>query len=75
VDSIERAVYIGHEAGLRYVYGGNVPGHSSETTSCPDCGAKVMERAGNRLMRGRMHGGRCPECGRPIAGRFEEGQS
>ena len=75
VTTVERAVRIGRESGLRYVYGGNVPGHSSENTSCPDCGAIVMERAGNRLRSDRTAGGCCPECGRPIAGRIEEGQS
>jgi pyruvate formate lyase activating enzyme len=44
VEAVEKAVRIGREAGLRYVYGGNVPGHSSESTTCPDCGKIVMER-------------------------------
>jgi pyruvate formate lyase activating enzyme len=72
VSTVERAVCIGYEAGLRYVYGGNVPGHSSESTLCADCGATVIERAGNRLTKNRAVGGRCPECGREIAGQIEE---
>jgi pyruvate formate lyase activating enzyme len=58
---------------LRYVYGGNVPGHASETTSCPDCGTRVIERAGNCLTSDRSLTGCCPDCGRYIAGCFEEG--
>jgi pyruvate formate lyase activating enzyme len=69
---IERAVRIGYEAGLRYVYGGNVPGHSSESTSCPGCGRRVIDRAGFRLRENRVTGGRCADCGHEIAGRFEE---
>jgi pyruvate formate lyase activating enzyme len=44
--SVERALRIGREEGLCYVYGGNIPGHSSESTRCPDCGAGVIERRG-----------------------------
>ncbi len=73
VSTVEKAVRIGRDAGLRYVYGGNVPGHSSESTQCPECGSVVMERAGNSLKRDRTAGGRCPECGCQIAGRSEEG--
>jgi pyruvate formate lyase activating enzyme len=72
VSSIERAVRIGQEAGLHYVYGGNVPGHTSETTYCAGCGAKVIERTGNTLTADRTADGRCPGCGHPIPGRFEE---
>ena len=35
VSSLELALRVGHEAGLRYVYAGNVPGHDSESTVCP----------------------------------------
>jgi pyruvate formate lyase activating enzyme len=73
VSTVERAVRIGQEAGLRYVYGGNVPGHASETTSCPGCGTRVIERAGNCLTSDRSLTGCCPSCGRDIAGCFEEG--
>jgi pyruvate formate lyase activating enzyme len=73
VATVEKAVRIGYEAGLRYVYGGNVPGHSSESTLCPDCGASVVERAGNRLTKNRAAQGCCPDCGRPIAGHIKEG--
>jgi pyruvate formate lyase activating enzyme len=31
---------------MRYVYCGNVPGHESETTYCPDCGDPVIVREG-----------------------------
>ncbi len=66
--SVERALRIGREEGLRYVYGGNVPGHSSESTTCPDCGAEVIERQGFRMRANVISDGRCPRCGRGIAG-------
>ena len=72
VETVEKAVGIGREAGLRYVYGGNVPGHSSESTSCPSCGKTVIERAGHSLSSNRVAGGRCPGCGEQIPGHLEE---
>ena len=72
VETVEKAVHIGHEAGLRYVYGGNVPGHSSESTLCPSCGTTVLERAGHGLRQNRTVCARCPDCGLAIPGYLEE---
>jgi pyruvate formate lyase activating enzyme len=66
--TVERAVTIGREQGLRYVYGGNVPGHASESTVCPHCGNKVIEREGFRLRRNLIDQGKCPTCREQIAG-------
>ncbi|HLA81365.1 MAG TPA: AmmeMemoRadiSam system radical SAM enzyme [Thermoleophilia bacterium] len=68
VASVELALQIGREEGIRYVYGGNIPGHSSESTMCPDCGETVIERRGFSLMRNAAPEGRCPRCSEPIAG-------
>ena len=43
--SLERAVGIGREAGLRYVYVGNAPSEYTDTV-CPSCGATVISRRG-----------------------------
>ncbi len=67
VASIERALSIGREEGLNYVYGGNIPGHSSESTLCPECGEAVIERQGFGLRGIGLTDGRCPRCGREIA--------
>jgi pyruvate formate lyase activating enzyme len=64
--SIERALRIGREEGLRYVYGGNLPGHDSESTRCPCCGNIVIERRGFSIQRTRLEGNRCRECGADI---------
>jgi pyruvate formate lyase activating enzyme len=72
VQTVEKAVRIGREAGLRYVYGGNVPGHSSESTACPACGKMVIERMGFGLRKNQVTGGRCSGCGQEIAGHLEE---
>ena len=67
VITIERAVSIGHEEGLRYVYGGNVAGHKSESTFCPNCGRLLVERSGFSIGRNEIRDGRCSNCGEEIA--------
>ena len=44
VATLERAQRIGKEAGLKFVYLGNVPGHELENTYCPKCGRLLIRR-------------------------------
>jgi pyruvate formate lyase activating enzyme len=62
VETLEMAYKIGKEAGLKYVYTGNVPGLPSEDTFCPKCNALVIDRTGYRISR-RDKQGKCPKCG------------
>jgi pyruvate formate lyase activating enzyme len=66
--SIERALTIGKEAGLKYVYAGNLAGHDSESTYCPECGAMLVSRRLFTVGKNRTRNGKCPECGSRIAG-------
>jgi len=63
-----RARRIGQEAGLHYVYTGNVADVEGESTFCPQCGALVIERRGFRLGTCRLDHGKCRECGARIVG-------
>ncbi len=72
VSTLERAWRIGREAGLRFVYLGNVPGHRRENTYCPDCGALLIGRWGLELTAYRLDRGGCPDCGRKIPGVWAE---
>ena len=67
---LERAARIGKEAGLRFVYAGNLPGRVGdlENTRCPGCGEIVVERRGYLVDRVRLSGGACAACGTAIAG-------
>ncbi len=70
-ETLLRAARMGREAGLRFVYAGNLPGsvEGLEDTRCPGCGAVLVERLGFRVMRNRMPGGgNCPDCGTVIPG-------
>lgn len=66
VESVERAIRVGHEEGVRYLYAGNIPGHSSESTVCPGCGKVVIERTGFRMVRDGISTGSCPYCGEKV---------
>ena len=72
-ETLRLALEVGRQAGLRYIYAGNVPGEFSENTYCPGCGIPVLERLGFRVLRSRVSaGGRCLECSARVAGVFSE---
>ncbi len=65
---LERAYDIGRQAGLRYVYVGNMPGAHAESTFCYSCGTLLIERQGYHVRKNRVTDGRCPQCNADIAG-------
>jgi pyruvate formate lyase activating enzyme len=67
IATLERARRIGQASGLHYVYIGNVPGEG-EDTQCPECGVRVVARAGYVVRENRLRDGRCPECGVTVDG-------
>lgn len=68
VEKLEAACAIAREAGLKYVYIGNVPGHERENTFCPGCGRELIHRIGYEVLTNRLKNGACPDCGRKIPG-------
>jgi pyruvate formate lyase activating enzyme len=70
VRQLEQARQIGLEAGLQYVYLGNVAGHPAENTHCPACGRLLIERMNYRITQYRLTDACCAYCGRRIAGLF-----
>ncbi len=71
-ETVMRAAELGKEAGLRYVYAGNVPGRLGhwEDTRCPSCQMTLIRRTGFAVLENRLaeSGGRCPGCGTAIPG-------
>ena len=63
VKTIEMAIEIARDAGVEYVYAGNVWGHKYENTFCPNCGELIIERVGFYIKRINLNGNRCPSCG------------
>ena len=70
-ETLVRAAEIGRQAGLRYVYAGNLPGMVGEfeNTRCHGCGLVLVRRFGYRILQNRLRAsGRCPSCGTLIPG-------
>ena len=62
---------IAHDAGMRYVYLGNIQ-TDKEDTYCPNCGEKVIDRTGYRIHFNDVVDGKCKHCGYEIYGVFEK---
>jgi pyruvate formate lyase activating enzyme len=71
VETLARARRIGLDAGLRYVYEGNIPGEG-EDTSCWSCGRTIIERVGFRVGAKNIEDGKCGHCGAVIDGVWQE---
>jgi len=67
-DAIHRARDIGLNAGLRYVYTGNLPGDDGEKTRCHECGEPLIDRFGFSIRKNGLSQGACPHCGTAIPG-------
>jgi pyruvate formate lyase activating enzyme len=67
-DSIRMARDIGHDAGLKYVYSGNLPGDDGEKTFCHECGKILIDRFGFNIRNNRITNGHCPACDVKIPG-------
>lgn len=71
VKTLQRAAEIGQEAGLKFVYAGNLPGslREYENTTCPRCQTLLVERTGYVVHKYQITGsGTCPKCGTKIPG-------
>ena len=77
---LQRAAGIARDAGLRYVYAGNLPGRVGdlEHTRCHRCDERLITRHGYLIQEYRLTSdGSCPGCAAPIPGRWSrqfEGQ-
>ena len=72
-EDLLRAVAIGRQAGLRYIYAGNLPGSvgSWENTRCPRCNETLIQRHSYLIESYRLTPeGNCPRCATPIPGRW-----
>ncbi len=68
ISKLETAIRIAKQAGLKYVYIGNVPGHRYNSTYCPNCGKMLIQRAGLKITENNIENGKCKHCGAEIAG-------
>lgn len=68
VKTLQQAWEAGKEAGLRYVYTGNVPGDQREKTYCYQCGHLLLDRYGFSILKNNLDQGACPKCRTPLDG-------
>ena len=68
VSTLEKARSVALNAGLEYVYIGNVPGHEGANTFCAGCKKMIIQRAGYMIVRMDVRDGKCTYCGKPIPG-------
>lgn len=64
-DLIYKAYKVGKDAGLKYVYGGNIISETLENTYCPNCNELVIQRVGYAIKRFDQEG-HCAKCGEKI---------
>lgn len=67
-ESIRKAKDIGYEAGLKYVYTGNLPGDEGEKTFCHQCKELLIDRYGFSVRKNVIANSRCPKCSAEIPG-------
>jgi pyruvate formate lyase activating enzyme len=73
IKTLEKAYAAVKEAGLNYVYMGNVPGHPYENTYCPNCNELLIKRFSFEIAKWNLTKDmRCPACGQeiPIKGKL-----
>ncbi|MBN1864101.1 MAG: AmmeMemoRadiSam system radical SAM enzyme [Victivallales bacterium] len=66
--TLDRAYEIAHEAGLEYVYIGNILTRKGQDTICPGCSQMLVSRSGFKVRETLVSEGKCPKCGKEIPG-------
>ena len=72
--TLERACEIGRQAGLKFIYTGNVQGSGYEDTKCYHCGNVVVQRRGYEARVLGLNGSKCSFCGSELNFRMEPPQ-
>ena len=71
LETLLSAHAIARHCGIRYAYVGNVNDVDHQSTYCPDCGSRVIERDWYQLGQYWLDGNRCVDCQCKIAGHFD----
>ncbi|MCM8785675.1 MAG: AmmeMemoRadiSam system radical SAM enzyme [Candidatus Omnitrophica bacterium] len=68
VETLEKAVKIAKEVGLKYVYIGNVENSQYENTYCSGCGKILIKRRGFFVLENNIIDGKCKFCKTKVEG-------
>ena len=71
LSTLTKAREIALDAGIKYVYIGNIPGTEAENTFCPNCNKIIIKRRGYRILSNHVINGECEYCSEPISGVWE----
>ncbi|MFZ2957010.1 MAG: AmmeMemoRadiSam system radical SAM enzyme [Candidatus Ozemobacteraceae bacterium] len=71
VETLNASRNAAFNAGIRFVYTGNIPGHEGNHTYCPKCRTILIERLGFQVLKNRLAKGACPDCLTKIPGTWE----
>ncbi len=72
IATLEKARELALQAGLKYIYLGNIPGNPAESTFCHGCGKLLIERTGYQIGEVKMKGDACGHCGAKIPGIWQK---
>lgn len=68
INTLNQAMSIAFEEGLKYVYAGNVNNHKNENTYCKDCNKLLIKRIGYNVIENNIFNSKCKFCGNKING-------
>lgn len=71
ISTLEASYEIAKKNGLRYVYIGNVPGHTYNSTYCHSCKKRIIYRTHFDVIEININRGQCKFCGAIIPGRWD----
>ena len=71
IETLEKAYNIAGKVGIKYATIGNVPGHKNNSTFCPNCNKKIIDRSHFEVHANNIKNGKCKFCGYKIAGVWE----
>lgn len=71
-ETLSRCRQVAMDAGLNYVYVGNLPGHEGENTYCPRCKKRLVKRVGYLgISENHIIDSKCRFCDLPIPGLWD----
>ena len=68
VKTLEKAMTIARNTGLKYIYIGNVPGQEADNTFCAECGKLLVRRNHFEVLENNVIKGKCGFCSKTIPG-------
>ncbi len=71
LSTLLKAREIAQQAGIKFVYVGNVPGGKYQNTYCPKCKKLLVERKGYLITQNHIKDGKCEYCGEAVPGIWE----